>query len=321
CEIPVEVGAVTINKVCGSGMKAVHLAAQAIKAGDAEVVLAGGMESMTNTPYYLLKARDGYRLGNGEVVDGMVHDGLWDVYNNYHMGNTGELVAEKYGITREMQDEWSAASHQKAAKAQADGKFKAEIAPVHIPRKKLDPIVFDTDEGVRADSTAAGLGKLRPVFKADGGTVTAGNASQLSDGAAALIITSAAKAKALGCEPIARLAGYATGGMAPEWVMMTPVSAVKNLEKKGFDRKKFDLYEFNEAFASQACALPKELELDPAKINVNGGAVALGHPIGCSGARILVTLIHALRDRGLSTGLASLCMGGGNGLASAIEII
>ncbi len=320
-EVPHTAGAFTVNKVCGSGMKAVILAAQAIRAGDASCVLAGGMESMTNAPYYLMQAREGYRLGNGELIDGMVHDGLWDVFNDYHMGHTGELVAEKYGITREAQDAWSVQSNLRAAKAQADGAFKNELVAVEIPKRKGDPVIFDVDEGVRADSNIEGLARLRPVFKKDG-TVTAGNASQLSDGAAALVVTSAERAKELGVEPIARITGYATGGMAPEWVMMTPVAAIEQLEKKtGIDRQSFDLIELNDAFASQACALPKELKLDPEKINVNGGAIALGHPLGCSGARILATLIHALRNRGLKTGLASLCMGGGNGLAMALEVI
>ncbi len=319
--VPDSVAATTINKVCGSGLESVMLAARAIKAGDAQVVLAGGMESMTQAPYMLPKARDGYRLGNGEIVDSMVADGLWDVYNDYHMGNTGELTAEKYEISREQQDEWAAKSHQRASAAMKAGKFAAEIAPVEIPKRKGDPFVFNEDEGVRHDASAEGMAKLKPVFKPDGGTVTAGNASQISDGAAAVVVASEEAVKQHGLKPLARITGYSSGGMAPEWVMMAPVEAVKNLEAKtGLKRDSFDLYEFNEAFSSQACALPKVLELDSERINVHGGAVALGHPIGASGARILTTLLYALKDRDAKTGLASLCLGGGNAVAMSVEL-
>ena len=317
--IPASVGAFTVNKVCGSGLKSIILAAQAIRAGDAEVVLAGGMECMSNAPYLMPKARQGARLGHTELLDAMIVDGLWEAYEDYHMGNTAELVQKEYGVSRKDMDAWAVQSHLKAAKARAEGRFKAEVAPVPIPQKKGDPVLFDLDEGVRDDSSPEGLAKLKPVFAQDG-TVTAGNSSQISDGAAAVVVMSREKAEALGVKPQARLTGWATSGLEPKWVMMTPVQAVKNLEQKtGKERKSYDLYEFNEAFAVQACAVQKELGLAPEKINVNGGAVALGHPIGASGTRIVVTLLHALAQRGQKTGLASLCMGGANGLALSLE--
>ncbi len=318
--LPPTIAAYTVNKVCGSGLKSVMLAAQAIKAGDGDIFVAGGMESMTNAPYLLRNAREGLRLGHGEVTDSMVADGLWDVYEDFHMGNTAELVAAKYDVTRSAQDEFAAASHRRAAAAAAAGKFRAEIAPVLLPQRKGDPVRFDADEGVRADSTAEGLGKLRPAFKKEGGTVTAGNASQLSDGAAALVIVEEARAKALGLKPLARITGYATGGVEPKWVMMAPVEAVRSLHKKrGTTSKDYELVELNEAFSAQACAVTRELGFDPARVNVHGGAVALGHPIGASGARVLVTLLYAMADRGAKTGLASLCLGGGNAVALSVE--
>ena len=317
--LPPGVGCFTVNKVCGSGLKSIILAAQAIRAGDAECVLAGGMESMTNAPYLMPSARGGARLGHTQLLDAMIVDGLWEAFEDYHMGHTAELVQKEHGIGREEMDAYAADSHAKAARALAEGRFKEEVVPVPIPQKKGDPVQFDTDEGVRAETTRESLKKLRPVFVSDG-TVTAGNASQLSDGAAALVVMSRERAEQLGVTPLARLTGWATAGLEPKWVMMTPVPAVKNLEARtGKDRKSYDLYELNEAFAVQACAVQKELGLAPEKVNVNGGAIALGHPIGASGARIVVTLLHALRQRNLRTGLASLCMGGANGLALSLE--
>jgi acetyl-CoA C-acetyltransferase len=318
--IPVEVGSMTINKVCGSGLKSVALAAQAIKAGDADVIVAGGQESMTNAPFLLPGARDGLRLGHGKLLDAMVHDGLWDVYNDFHMGATGDLVAERCNVTRADQDAFAAESHRRAAAAIASGAFKKEIVGVEQKDKKGVVTVFDTDEGVRADTTLESLGKMRAAFGAQG-TVTAGNASQISDGAAAVVVMSDVEAKKRGLKPLARITGYATGGMEPKWVMLAPVHAIQNLEKKnGIPRGAYDLIELNEAFSSAACAVTKELGLDAAKINVNGGAVALGHPIGASGCRILVTLLHALEARGLKKGLAALCLGGGNAVALSIEL-
>ncbi|MEM8884471.1 MAG: acetyl-CoA C-acetyltransferase [Planctomycetota bacterium] len=314
-----EIAAFTINKVCGSGLKSVALAAQAIKAGDGHAYVAGGMESMTNAPYLIRKARAGLRLGNGELTDSMVADGLWDVYEDFHMGNTAELVADEYDVSRSAQDEYAAHSHAKAAAAQAAGKFDAEIVPVEVPQRKADPISFTTDEGVRGDSTADGLGKLRPAFKKDG-SVTAGNASQISDGGAAVMVMEEERAKSLGLPILARITGYATGGVEPKWVMMAPVEAVKKLNAKlGTHVDDFELIELNEAFSSQACAVTRELKFDPERVNVNGGAVALGHPIGASGCRILVTLLHAMADRGVQTGLATLCLGGGNAVALSVE--
>jgi len=318
--IPDTVAPLTINKVCGSGLKAVMLAAQSIKAGDNELVVAGGMESMSKAPYLVPAARMGARLGDAKLVDAMVHDGLWDIYSDKHMGLTGELVATEYGIDRGLQDAFSVESHHRAAAAWEAGRFAAETFDVSVPQRRGDPVIISQDEGFRADSSLEGLGKLRAAFQKDG-SVTAGNASQISDGASALVVASAAAVKKHGLTPLARITAYAAGGMAPEWVMMAPKAAIENLEaRSGMSRHDFDLLEINEAFASGACALTKTLELDPAKINVNGGAVALGHPIGASGARILTTLIYALKDRGLKTGLATLCLGGGNAVATAIEI-
>ena len=319
--IPDHTGSFTVNKVCGSGLKTIMLAAQAIRCGDHHVIAAGGMESMTNAPYLMPSARNGARLGHAQMLDSMVNDGLWDIYNDFHMGMTAELVADEYDVSREQMDEYAAKSQQKAAAAIEAGKFKWEITPVEVPQRKKDPIVFDTDEGVRGETTAEGLGKLRAVFKKDG-QVTAGNASTINDGAAAVVVASGTKVKELGLTPIARITGYATGGRAPEWVMMAPVEATRNLlNKTGDALENFDLFEYNEAFAVQSCALMKTLELDPEKVNVHGGAVALGHPIGCSGTHVLVTLMGALKDRGLKTGLASLCLGGGNGVAMSIEMV
>jgi acetyl-CoA C-acetyltransferase len=317
--IPVTVGSVTINKVCGSGLKSVALAAQAIRAGDANVIVAGGQESMTNAPYMLPGARDGLRLGHGKLLDAMVFDGLWDVYNDFHMGTTGDLVAEKCGVSREAQDRFAATSHQRAAAAQKAGAFKAEIVPVEWKDRKGATARVEADEGVRADSTPEALGKMKAAFGANG-TVTAGNASQISDGAAAVVVMSDAEAKRRGLKPLARITGYATGGTEPKWVMLAPIYAVGNLEKRTHLKvDAYDLVELNEAFSSAACAVTQELKLDPARTNVNGGAVALGHPIGASGARILVTLLHALAARGGKRGLATLCLGGGNAVALSVE--
>lgn len=317
--IPETVGAMTVNKVCGSGLKAVALAAQAIRAGDASCVVAGGMENMSLAPYLAPGARTGYRLGDGKLVDSMLHDGLWDSFNDFHMGNTGELVARKYGITREQQDEFAYHSHRKAAAARQAGKFAAEIVPFPVPQRKGDPVPFAADEAVRPDTSPEALAKLKPAFQEDG-TVTAGNAPGVNDGGAALVVMSEAAAAKAGAKPLARIVDYAVGGMAPEWVMMAPVDAVtKLLKKTGLSIGDFDLIELNEAFSVQAIAVSREIGADPAKVNVNGGAVALGHPIGCSGARILVTLLHAMEERGARKGLAALCLGGGNAVAMAVE--
>jgi acetyl-CoA C-acetyltransferase len=316
-----KVAAMTINKVCGSGLKAVALAAQAIQTGNAEIVVAGGMESMSNAPYLLPKARTGFRMGNAVAVDSMVHDGLWDVYNDYHMGITAENVAEKYGYTREQQDEYAVNSHKKAAAAQQAGKFKDEILPIEIPAKKKGgtPTMFAADESVRPDTTVESLRALKPAFKKDG-TVTAGNAPGVNDAAAAVVVMSASKARELGLKPLARIVAQATSGVAPEWVMMAPVDGVRNvLKKAGWSKDEVDLYELNEAFAVQALGVTGELGLDLAKVNVNGGAVAIGHPIGASGARVLTTLLYAMQDRGAKKGVAALCLGGGNSVAMAVE--
>jgi acetyl-CoA C-acetyltransferase len=314
-------GAMTINKVCGSGLKSVVCGAQAIMLGDVDIVVAGGMESMSNAPYILRKARTGYRLNDGTLVDTMVYDGLWDVYKDFHMGNTGELVAEKYGISRELQDEYAFHSHRKAVDAHETGKFKDEILPIEVPQRKKEPIVVDRDEGPRPGASVESMARLKAVFKKDG-TVTAGNASQISDGAAAMVVLSAEKAAELGVKPMARITGYSTGGMDPEWVMMTPTVAVpKLLARTGMKIDDFDLIELNEAFAVQPIAVMKELGMNPDKVNVHGGAVALGHPIGCSGARILVTLLYALKHNGGAKGLATLCLGGGNAVALSVEML
>jgi acetyl-CoA C-acetyltransferase len=314
-------GAMTINKVCGSGLKAVALAAQAVQTGNSSVVVAGGMESMTNAPYLLPQARKGYRLGNAQVVDSMVHDGLWDIYNDYHMGITGENVAEKYGITREEQDEFAVHSHRKAVAAIKECRFKSQIVPVEIPAKKKGaaPVIFDKDEGPREDTTIEVLRSLKPAFKKDG-TVTAGNAPGVNDGAAALVVTSASRAKELGATPMVRIVAQATSGVEPKWVMMAPVGAVRTIwEKTGWKNEDVDLYELNEAFSVQALGVMRELRLDANKVNVNGGAVALGHPIGASGARVLVTLIYEMMRRDVKRGIAALCLGGGNAVAMAVE--
>ncbi len=317
--IPDQVSAMTINKVCGSGLKSVMLAAQSIALGDNEIIVAGGMESMSNAPYLLMKGRDGYRMGNGEIIDAMVHDGLWCAFDKWHMGETGEVVSEKYQITRGQQDEYAANSQRKAAAAIQAGRFKDEICPVAIPQRKGDPLIFDTDEGPRADSTLESLTKLKPAFRKDG-TVTAGNASTINDGAAALVVTSAELAARLGRAPIARIVAQATSGVEPKMVMMAPVEAVRMVVKKAnWNLADVGLFELNEAFSSQSVALLQELELDPEKVNVNGGAVALGHPIGASGARVLVTLLHEMMKRGVKRGIASLCLGGGNAVALAVE--
>ena len=317
--VPNTVPAFTVNKVCGSGLKAVMLAAQAIRAGDADLIVAGGQESMTNSPYLLPEARAGVRLGHGKLVDSMIFDGLWDVYNDFHMGATAELAAKKYEITRKDQDEFAVLSHKKAAEATAAGRFEAEKFAVKIPQKKGEPVAFTTDEGIRSDSTVEGISKLKPAFQ-EGGTVTAANASQINDGAAALVVMSAEKAKALGVKPLARITGYAAGGCAPEWVMMAPEISIRSCSLKlGKKPADFDLHEINEAFSAAAVALTRVLDLDPKKVNVNGGAVALGHPIGASGARVLVTLLHAMAQRNARTGMASLCLGGGNAVSLAVE--
>jgi acetyl-CoA C-acetyltransferase len=317
--IPDTVGAMTVNKVCGSGLKAVMLAAQAIRAGDADVIVAGGMESMSNAPYFLPKARLGYRLGNGKLLDSVVHDGLWCAFTNRHMGSSAEFIAKKFNVTREDQDRFSVESHQRAVKAQKEGKFKSEIVPVMVPQRKGDPKSFDVDERPRADSSMETLGKLRPAFEKDG-TVTAGNAPGLNDGASASVVMSGAAVKRTGAKPLARIEGYATGGVSPEMIFYAPVVAVKKLaEKLGRKPTDWDLIEANEAFAAQAIVDGRELGWDFSRVNVNGGAVALGHPIGASGTRILTTLLYAMRDRKAKTGIATLCLGGGNAVALAVE--
>lgn len=318
--LPPKVSALTVNMVCGSGLRAVALASQAIALGDADYVVAGGMESMSNIPYAMPGARDGYRMGNQTAVDLMVHDGLWCPFENWHMGNTGEIVAEKYQIGREKQDEFASESHRKAAAAQAAGLFAEEIVPIEIPQKKGDPIIVDYDEPVRPDTTVESLAKLRPAFKKDGGTVTAGNAPGVNDGASALVITSAEKAEQLGIEPMARIVASATSGIEPKLIMMAPVQGVLNvLKKAGWQMSDVDLFELNEAFSVQALGVMKELGLDPEKVNVNGGAVALGHAIGNSGGRILTTLLHEMKRRNVKRGIAALCLGGGNSVAMAVE--
>ena len=314
-------GAMTINKVCGSGLKAVALAAQSVQTGNSSIVVAGGMESMTNAPYLLPQARKGYRLGNAQIVDSMVHDGLWDIYNNYHMGITGENVAEKYGIKREEQDEFAWNSHRKALSAIKECRFKSQIVPVEIPAKKKGeaPVLFEKDESPREDTTMEVLRSLKPAFKKDG-TVTAGNAPGVNDGAAAVVVTSAQRAKELGAQPMVRIVAQATSGIDPAWVMMAPVDAVRKIwEKTGWKNEDVDLYELNEAFSVQALGVMRELKLDPNRVNVNGGAVAIGHPIGASGARVLVTLIYEMIRRDAKRGIAALCLGGGNAVAMAVE--
>lgn len=319
--LPSAVAAMTINKVCGSGLKAVALGQQAIQTGNSEIVVAGGMESMSNTPYLLPQARKGYRLGDGKVVDSMVLDGLWDKYNDYHMGNTGENVAEKYGITREEQDEYALHSHRKAIAAIKEGRFNDQIVPVELPSKKkgAPPQFFTTDESPREDTTIEALRSLKPAFKKDG-TVTAGNAPGVNDGASALVLMSAAKAKELGLKPMARIVAQATSGLDPAWVMMAPVNAIRQLwTKTGWKSEDVDLYEINEAFSVAAIAVTRELGLDLNKGNVNGGAVALGHAIGSSGSRILTTLLYEMIRRDVHKGIAALCLGGGNAVGLAVE--
>ncbi len=317
--IPVEKTAMTVNMVCGSGLRSVAAAAQAIAAGDAKVVVAGGTENMSQAPYLLKQARTGYRMGNGEIVDSMIYEGLTDIFNGYHMGITAENLAAKYGITRQAQDELSASSQNKAEAAIAAGKFKDEIVPVTIPQKKGDPIVFDRDEFPRAGVTAEALGKLRPAFKPDG-TVTAGNASGINDGAAALVVADGEWAKSKGLKPMARVVSYGWHGCDPAIMGIGPVEAVRlALKKAGWSVGDLDLIEANEAFASQALSVSKELGFDMSKVNVNGGAIALGHPIGASGARILVSLLHEMGKRGAKKGLATLCIGGGMGIALCVE--
>ncbi len=317
--LPSGVAAMTINKVCGSGLKAVGLAAQAVRTGDARVVVAGGMESMTNCPYLLTRARQGYRLGDGAVVDAMLKDGLWDAYEDFHMGCTGEIVAEEYRISRREQDAFALASHSKAVAAIRDGRFRSQIAPVTVASRKGDPVVVDTDEGPRADTSLEALSRLRPAFKEDG-TVTAGNAPGMNDGAAAVLVASSRHARDLGGTPMARIAGQAVSGIEPRLAMMAPVEAVRKLMAKvGWSIDEVDLIELNEAFAVQAMAVMDQLGLPPDRVNVNGGAVALGHPIGATGARILVTLIHEMMRRESRRGVAALCLGGGNAVALAVE--
>lgn len=317
--LPYQVPAMTINKVCGSGLKAVHLAAQAILVGDADIIVAGGMENMSRAGYLLEKARWGERMGDGKLVDLMLKDGLWEAFNDYHMGITAENIAEQWRITREEQDEFAAASQQKAEKAINTGRFKDEIISLEIPQRKGDPIIFDQDEHPRAGTTVEKLAKLRPAFKKDG-TVTAGNASGINDGAAALVVMSAEKAKELGITPLATIKSYATAGVEPEIMGTGPIPATqKALEKANLKVTDLDLVEANEAFASQSLAVLKELSLDPEKVNVNGGAIALGHPIGASGARILVTLLYEMEKRDSKCGLATLCIGGGQGAAIIVN--
>src|SRR5881275_2223643 len=319
--LPPEVGAMTVNKVCGSGLKAVGLAAQALKTGDSSIVVAGGMESMTNAPYLLPQARKGYYLGNAQIIDSMVHDGLWDIYNNYHMGITGENVAEKYGITREEQDEFALNSHRKAVAATKECRFKSQVVPVELPSKKKGavPVIFDKDESPREDTTIEALRSLKPAFKKDG-TVTAGNAPGVNDGAAAVVVTSARRAKDLGAQPMVRIVAQGTSGIDPKWVMMAPVGAVRQIwEKTGWKTDDVDLYELNEAFSVQALGVIRELGLNLDKVNVNGGAVAIGHPIGASGARVLVSLLYEMIRRDVHRGIAALCLGGGNAVAMAVE--
>jgi acetyl-CoA C-acetyltransferase len=319
--LPPEVSAVTINMVCGSGLRAVCLASQSIQTGTADIVVAGGMESMTNAPYLLPNARSGFRMGNSVAVDSMVHDGLWDAYNDFHMGQTAELVAEKYNITREDQDCYALLSHQKAAKAWREGRFAPEVVPVEIPAKKKGqpPAFFERDESVREDASIEALRSLKPAFKKDG-TVTAGNAPGVNDAAAAVVVISASRAKELGLQPMARIVAHATSGVDPKWVMMAPVSGVRKvMTRAGWSVGDVDLFELNEAFAVQSIALARELAIPNEKLNVSGGSVAIGHPIGASGARVLVTLLHEMAQRKARRGVVALCLGGGNSVAMALE--
>jgi acetyl-CoA C-acetyltransferase len=317
--LPDAVSAVTVNKVCGSGLKAVMMAAQGVQLGDTEIVVAGGMESMSNAPYLIPKAREGYRLGNGLMIDSAIQDGLWCAFDDQHMGCTGEVVSERFHVSRAEQDEYALNSHRKASAAIKSGRFREEIVPVEIPQRKGPAIVFDTDEPVREDTSLESLAKLKPAFK-EGGTVTAGNAPGVNDGASALVVTSANRAKSLGIEPLGRIVGQATSGVEPKLVMMAPVEAIRKLLKKtGWTLNEVDLIELNEAFAVQAVAIIRELDLDPERVNVNGGAVALGHAIGQSGSRILTTMLYEMKRRGAHRGIAALCLGGGNAVAMAVE--
>lgn len=316
-----EVPALTVNKVCGSGMIAIALGCQQIKAGDAQLLVAGGQESMSNVPYYLNSLRSGNKMGDAKLQDGMIYDGIWDYFGNVHMGALGDFTAKEAGITREEQDKWAAGSHAKAVAAIKAGRFKAEIAPVSIPQRKGDPLVIDTDEGPRADTTCEKLATLKPVFSKDG-TVTAGNASSINDGGAAVVLASGEYVKTCGLKPLARVVAYATGSVEPKMLFFAPITAVKNLLKvQGVDINHFDLIEINEAFASQTLADGKVLGWNWDKVNVNGGAIALGHPIGCSGARIVVSIVHSLQARGLKTGLVTACLGGGEATALSVEVV
>ena len=317
--LPDAVSAVTVNKVCGSGLKAVMMAAQGIQLGDTEIVVAGGMESMSNAPYLLPKAREGYRLGHGTIVDSMINDGLWCSFDDQHMGCTGEVVSERFHVSRAEQDEYALNSHRKASAAIETGKFKDEILPIEIPQRKGSPIIVDTDEPVRADTSFESLSKLKPAFK-EGGTVTAGNAPGVNDGASAVVVTSSERAQSIGVEPMARIVAQATSGTEPKLVMMAPVEAIRKLlTKTGWSLSDVDLIELNEAFAVQAVAIMRELNLDSERLNVNGGAVALGHAIGQSGSRILTTMLYEMRRRNAHRGIAALCLGGGNAVAMALE--
>jgi acetyl-CoA C-acetyltransferase len=313
-------GAITVNKVCGSGLKAVMLAAQAIMVGDADVIVAGGMENMTRTPYYLENARTGYRLWDGKLVDGMVHDGLWDVVNDYHMGFTADIQSKKFNISREEQDQFAFESNQKAMKMIREGKFKEEILPISIPSKKGESTFFETDEGPR-DPDLQGLAKLKPVFK-EGGVVTAANSSKISDGASALVLMAKEKAQSLGVKPLAKVGAQAAAGVELEDVLVAPIQSIpKVLKKAGLSLKDIDLFEINEAFAATTVAIFKTLGIDRNKVNVHGGAVALGHPIGASGARVLTTLLYAMRERGAKRGMASLCLGGAEAVSLIVELV
>ena len=317
--LPDTVSAVTVNKVCGSGLKAIMMAAQGVQLGDTEIVVAGGMESMSNAPYLIPKAREGYRLGHGTMLDSAIQDGLWCSFDDQHMGCTGEVVSERYHVSRAEQDEYALKSHRKASAAIKAGKFKEEIVPVEIPQKKGAAVIFDTDEPVREDTSMESLAKLKPAFKEDG-TVTAGNAPGLNDGASAVVVTSLERAKSLGREPMARIVAQATSGIEPKLVMMAPVVAIQRLLKKtGWSLNEVDLIELNEAFAVQAVAIISELNLDPERVNVNGGAVALGHAIGQSGSRILTTMLYEMKRRNARRAIAALCLGGGNAVAMAVE--
>ncbi|MFQ6058408.1 MAG: acetyl-CoA C-acetyltransferase [Anaerolineae bacterium] len=318
--LPPTVGATTINKVCGSGLKTVMLAAQAIRVGDADIIVAGGMESMDLGPYLLPQARTGYRLGHGQLIDATVHDGLWCALEDWHMGEAAEFIARQYDISREEQDRFALSSHQKAIAAIDGGKFKAEIVPVEVPQRKGPPVLFDTDEAPRRDTSMEALARLRPAFQ-EGGTVTAGNAPGITDGAAALVVMGADVAEEQGIEPLARITGYAQAAVDPKWLFIAPVHAVRLLlERTGYHLDDFDLIEVNEAFAAQVLADGKELGWDWERVNVHGGAIALGHPIGCSGARVLVTLLYAMADRGAKRGLATLCLGGGEAVTMSVEM-